>query len=210
MGKIILTSQGLCTQMGDRLIHRVISDMGDRENKKILLVDIKKYRVTEKLKEACISMGFEKSNIFATSEAEAGGFPDSFEYYYVTAGNTFEILKEIRIKKLAGLIKRSMLENNATYIGSSAGAMIAGIDVRLALDFDRDMENLDDYRALSLFNGTVIPHYSKADLRRYIKNTDSDVLAGYDKIYSVNDNEALIGEFEKNRNVDFQRFSITR
>ena len=42
------------------------------------------------------------------------------------------------------------------------------------------------------------------------KNTDSDVLAGYDKIYSVNDNEALIGEFEKNRNVDFQRFSITR
>ena len=210
MGKVILTSQGLCTQMGDRLVHRAISDMGDRENKKILLVDIKKYRITEKLKETCISMGFEKSSIFATSEAEAGGFPDSFEYYYVTAGNTFEILKEIRIKKLAGLIKRSMLENNATYIGSSAGAMIAGIGVRLALDFDRDTEDLDDYRALSLFNGTVIPHYSKADLRRYIKNTNSDVLAGYDKIYSVNDNEALIGEFENNRNVDFQRFSITR
>ena len=44
MGKVILTSQGLCTQMGDRLVHRAISDMGDRENKKILLVDIKKYR----------------------------------------------------------------------------------------------------------------------------------------------------------------------
>lgn len=184
--------------------------MGDRENKKILLVDIKKYKITEKLKEACISMGFEKSNIFATSESESGDFPDSFEYYYVTEGNTFEILKEIRIKKLAGLIKRSMLENKATYIGSSAGAMIAGIDVRLALDFDRGMENLDDYRVLSLFNGTVIPHYSKADFRRYIKNTDSEVFAGYDKIYSVNDNEALIGEFENNRNVDFQRFSIIR
>ena len=76
--------------------------MGDRE-KKILLVDIKEYRITEKIKDTCISMGFEKSNIFATSEAEAGGFPDSFEYYYVTAGNTFEILKEIRIKKLSGL-----------------------------------------------------------------------------------------------------------
>ena len=114
------------------------------------------------------------------------------------------------MRRERGLIKRSMLENNATYIGSSAGAMIAGIDVRLALDFDRDTENLDDYRALSLFNGTVIPHYSKADLRRYIKNTDSDVLAGYDIIYSVNDNEILIGEFEKNRNVDFQRFFITR
>ena len=99
MGKIILTSQGLCTQMGDRLIHRAISDMGDRENKKILLVDIKKYRITEKLKDACISMGFEKSNIFVTSEAETGDFSDFFEYYYVTAGNTFEILKEIRIKK---------------------------------------------------------------------------------------------------------------
>lgn len=184
--------------------------MGDRENKKILLVDIKKCRITEKLKDACISMGFEKSNIFATSESESEDFPDSFEYYYVTAGNTFEILKEIRIKKLAGLIRRSMLENNATYIGSSAGAMIAGIDVRLVLDFDRDTEDPDDYRALSLFNGTVIPHYSKADFRRYIKNTDAEVFAGYDKIYSVNDNEALIGEFKKNRNVDFQRFSITR
>lgn len=69
--------------------------MGDRENKKILLVDIKKYRITEKLKDACISMGFEKSNIFVTSEAEAEDFSDFFEYYYVTAGNTFEILKEI-------------------------------------------------------------------------------------------------------------------
>ena len=119
--------------------------MGDRENKKILLVDIKKYRITEKLKDACISMGFEKSNIFVTSEAEAEDFSDFFEYYYVTAGNTFEILKEIRIKKLSGLIKRSMLENNATYIGSSAGAMLARIDVRLALDFDRDTEDLDDF-----------------------------------------------------------------
>lgn len=91
--------------MGDRLIHRAISDMGDRENKKILLVDIKEYRITEKLKEACISMGFEKSNIFATAESESGDFPDFFEYYYVTAGNTFEILKEIRIKKLSGLIR---------------------------------------------------------------------------------------------------------
>ena len=79
--------------------------MGDRENKKILLVDIKKYRITEKLKDACISMGFEKSNIFVTSEAEAEDFSDFFEYYYVTAGNTFEILKEIRIKKLSGLIR---------------------------------------------------------------------------------------------------------
>ena len=129
MGKIILTSQGLCTQMGDRLIHRAISDMGDRENKKILLVDIKKYRITEKLKDACISMGFEKSNIFVTSEAEAGDFPDFFEYYYVTAGNIFEVLK------LADLIKRSMLENNATCIGSSAGAMIAGIDVSPGIGF---------------------------------------------------------------------------
>ena len=86
--------------------------------------------------------------------------------------------------------------------------MIAGIDVRLVLDFDRDTEDPDDYRALSLFNGTVIPHYSKADFRRYIKNTDAEVFAGYDKIYSVNDNEALIGEFKKNRNVDFQRFLL--
>lgn len=27
MGKIILTSQGLCTQMGDRLIHRVYIEL---------------------------------------------------------------------------------------------------------------------------------------------------------------------------------------
>lgn len=31
----------------------------------------------------------------------------------------------------------------------------------------------------------------------YNGSGNSDVLAGYDKIYSVNDNEALIGEFEK-------------
>ena len=115
--------------MGDSLIHKAISSMGERETKKILLVDIKKCRITEKLKEASISMGIEKSNIFVTSEAEAGDFPDFFEYYYVTAGNIFEVLK------LADLIKRSMLENNATCIGSSAGAMIAGIDVSPGIGF---------------------------------------------------------------------------
>ena len=71
-------------------------------------------------------------------------------------------------------IQQQMKRTDCTYIGSSAGAMIAGTDIYLAEDFDENIVGLTDLKALGLFDGSVIPHYSRRDLKRYIKKFESE------------------------------------
>ena len=87
-----------------------------------------------------------------------------------------------------------MLENNATYIGSSAGAMIAGIDVRLALDFDRDTEDLDDYRALSLFNIIYSKNSPSSTGERWIVDLSINTLK-YSKNFANKKENACSGDW---------------
>ena len=72
-----------------------------------------------------------------------------------------------------------------TYIGSSAGAMLAGADIMLAGDFDINFVGMTDFTALNLFDGTIIPHYEPEYLENYIRNTEAHVINRYSKILSV-------------------------
>ena len=78
----------------------------------------------------------------------------------------------MRKNGLLKFIQQQMKRTDCTYIGSSAGAMIAGTDIYLAEDFDENIVGLTDLKALGLFDGSVIPHYSRRDLKRYIKNSN--------------------------------------
>ena len=53
-------------------------------------------------------------------------------------------------------IQQQMKRTDCTYIGSSAGAMIAGTDIYLAEDFDENIVGLTDLKALGLFDGSDI------------------------------------------------------
>lgn len=84
-------------------------------------------------------------------------------------------------------------ELGATYIGSSAGAIIAGTDIRLALDFDSNFVGLKDYSALRLFDGTILPHYTEEQAERYKESADYEVISSYRHFYNVdNDNYLCI------------------
>ena len=72
--------------------------------------------------------------------------------------------------------------------------MIAGKDIYLAKDFDKNSVGLTDLRALGLFDGSVIPHYSRQNLKCYIKNSNQEDIRRYSELYSVDDNEALVVE----------------
>ena len=78
------------------------------------------------------------------------------------------------------------------YIGSSAGAMIAGSDVMLAADFDPNYTGMIDVTALGLFKGTIISHYEPDQLKMYLDCTEEHILRRYDKIYSVGNDEAVV------------------
>ena len=63
--------------------------------------------------------------------------------------------------------------------------MIAGTDILLAQDFDRNFVGMTDFQALGLFQGTIIPHYTKEDLSCYLSRTSEELTGRYEEIYSV-------------------------
>ena len=105
-------------------------------------------------------------------------------------------------------IQQQMKRTDCTYIGSSAGAMIAGTDIYLAEDFDENIVGLTDLRALGLFDGSIIPHYSRQDLIRYINNSKQEDIRRYSELYSVDDNEALVAEDSEAKKVKFKRVKV--
>ena len=97
----------------------------------------------------------------------------------------------MRENKLVDYIQKLILnDDQADYIGSSAGAMIAGKDIYFGLDFDKNNVGMTDFKALNLFNGTIIPHYEEENLEMYKSNTEEEILNSYENIYCVG-NEAV-------------------
>ena len=61
---------------------------------------------------------------------------------------------------------REGVRNGACYIGASAGAHIAGLDVKAATHFDKNRVGMTDFTGLGLFDGVAFPHYDYFDRRR--------------------------------------------
>lgn len=185
--ELILTANGLNTSVGRKVINRALAGR-NLVNKKIFLISVPEYRIEELLVDACVQLGFLRENIILSGE---GRLNEDVDYVYVSEGNTFVILDYIRKHGLVAYIQE-WVRNGTVYIGASAGAMIAGDEIRLAEDFDSNTVGMRNYDALKLFDGAIIPHYSPADLKRYVAASDRQLIKRYKKIYSVDNGEALI------------------
>ncbi|WP_461809885.1 Type 1 glutamine amidotransferase-like domain-containing protein [Faecalimonas sp.] len=206
---LILTSQGIQTYAGSQLIQIALNYLGKSfEREKILFVayhtDIEKKMVVK----ACIRFGFLKENIILLDNLEENPkLISEISYVYVGEGNVFETLNYIKQKKTEFFIRR-IIENGGVYIGSSAGAMVAGDDIILGYEFERNIPMLQDLKALGLFSGTIIPHYSYKNLKQFEKTIDSIILQKYEKIYSVNDEEVLLIKIENRKVCLTKRFRL--
>ena len=190
MGRLLLNSRGLNTSAGCRQIFKKIQKDNLAE-KTMFIVSHPSYGIEERIAENCVEiMGFKRENLFfSVNGIPEGVIPD---FIHVTEGNTFEILKYMRDNGLVEYIKTVMENEKVIYIGSSAGAAIAGSDVMLICDFDKNDIGLVDYKALELFEGAIIPHYEREYLRNYIRNTEEHIIKRYKRIYSVSNEEVLI------------------
>ena len=207
MGKLILTARGLNSETGQKIIRKCLTEEEEREKKTILLISIQEYRIDEILKQASMELGFSEEHIFlASGQIDLKKLhPD---YIYVTEGNVYQVLDYMRKNGLLKFVKEQMKRTDCTYIGSSAGAMLAGTDICLAEDFDENIVDLTDLRALGLFDGSVIPHYSRQDLIRYINNSKQEDIRHYSELYSVDDNEALVEKDSEVKRVSFKRVKV--
>lgn len=189
MGKrIILTSYGLTTKVGKELIGMEI--MGDGlADKRIFLFHEPHYFIEDMLVNACTSLGFKKENVILSGQQKSNEEVEKCDYIYCTEGNTFEVMSILRERGLDSTFINAF-NNGATYIGASAGAMIAGVSIEEAIDFDKNFVRMTDFTGLGLFDGIIIPHYTKDELERYIKNSPG-IEEKYTSIRSVANDEIL-------------------
>ncbi len=66
-----------------------------------------------------------------------------------------------------------------------------GVDIALAEDFDTNTVGRMRLTALGLFNGTIIPHYTKSEVKRYLSFKDEHVRNRYSKIYAVGNDDVV-------------------
>ena len=192
MKKLIFTSYGLTTSIGRKLIKTEIKKDGDLDDKRIFLFHEPHYSIESMLVEACLRMGFKKENIVLSGQQKSNDELLEMDYIYVTEGNTFEIMALLRERGFDAVIPEAF-RHGATYIGASAGAVIAGVSIEEALSFDLNFARMNDFKGLCLFDGVVIPHYTKEELKRYIKNTPG-IEKKYNNIYSVANEKMLVLE----------------
>ena len=168
--RLILTSYGLTTVIGRELIRRKLKRDGNLEQRKNFLFQEPHYSVEKMLVEACVMLGFQRENVILSGQQSTKDDLTKMDYIYVTEGNTFEVLSLIRERNLVSVF-REAFTNGATYIGASAGAMIAGSSIEEAKSFDLNFVRMTEYEGLGLFDGIIIPHYTKSELERYVKNS---------------------------------------
>ena len=193
---LILTSYGLTTGIGRKLISKAIHKVmngADLTEKHIFLFHEPHYSIESMLIEVCLQMGFRREHIIVSGRQKNVEEVMNCDFYYCTEGNTFEVLSLLRERGFDRVIKEGFANGNKVYIGCSAGAAIAGTSIEEIKDFDRNFVGMTNYEGVGLFDGIIIPHYTKAELNRYIKKSPG-IEEKYKRILSVANEKCVVLE----------------
>lgn len=77
---------------------------------------------------------------------------------YISGGNTFYLLSELRKSHVAQTIKDAV-QAGKIYIGESAGAIVAAPDTRYATLMDENSTKTSDFTGLKLVDFFTVPHF---------------------------------------------------
>lgn len=94
------------------------------------------------------------------------------DYIYITGGNTFFLLQELKRKGVDKIISKQV-KLGKLYIGESAGAIIASPDAEYmrSVNFDpiEKAPELKDCTSLDLVDFYTIPHYGNFPFKKKVK-----------------------------------------
>ncbi len=156
--------------------------------------NVEEYRdYVNEAKEAFSKMGFtlEILDVSKASEAEAKAKIGAARVLYVSGGNTFYLLRELKKKGLAGLIADRVRSGELVYVGESAGAMIAAPSVEYAALMDEASGyETAAQTGLDLVKFYPVPHYGEEP---FVQST-AKILKAYGgklKLAPINNAEAI-------------------
>jgi Peptidase E len=131
-------------------------------------------------------------DVAAASADEIADKLTTNDYVYISGGNTFYLLQEL---KRSGADKIIIDQVNAgkLYIGESAGSMIVAPDVELAqaMDSIKKAPNLDGFDALNLTEFYTVPHHTNAPFKKAVEKIKEKYAATH-KLYPISNKEAVL------------------
>ena len=171
------------------------------ESKKILFIptatNVDKYKkyihLTQKAFE---DFGYEVENFDVSifSEEIAKEKLSEAKTVFISGGNTFYLLQELKRKNLTSYLKER-IENGLIYIGESAGSVIAASDIEYAsiVDDKTLATELDDYTGLNLVDFYIVPHFEEEP---FVESSRNTVELYKDKLdlKLINNKEAILVE----------------
>lgn len=111
----------------------------------------------------------EEVEITQLSKEEISSRLHKCDYIYITGGNTFFLLQELKRKGVDKIIAEQV-ELGKLYIGESAGAIIASPDTEYmkSVNFDpiEKAPELKDYNSLDLVDFYIVPHYGNFPFKK--------------------------------------------
>lgn len=104
------------------------------------------------------------------------------DFIYVTGGNTFFLLQELK-KSGADKIIAEQIVSGKVYIGESAGAMIVApnIEYASAMDSVKKAPHLENFDGLGIVDFYPVPHHTNAPFKKAVKK----IIATYGSTLSL-------------------------
>ena len=116
-----------------------------------------------------VGMIVEEVEITQFSNEEISSILHKCDYIYITGGNTFFLLQELKRKGVDKIISEQV-KSGKLYIGESAGAIIASPDTEYIKNVNFDpiekAPELEDYSSLGLVDFYTIPHYGNFPFKK--------------------------------------------
>ncbi|EFB0933405.1 type 1 glutamine amidotransferase-like domain-containing protein [Listeria monocytogenes] len=113
------------------------------------------------------------------------------DFIYVTGGNTFFLLQELKRSGADKLILEEIAKGKL-YIGESAGAVIMSPNISYiqSMDSVKKATNLTNYDALNLVDFSILPHYNNAPFKEVTQKIVADY-AGKPTMRPISNQEAI-------------------
>lgn len=207
--KLILTSHGFNCEVGRQAINRALMEAYGADykemlrTKSIVMFTLKKYGINELLKHEIVGYGFAPDNVVIWDETVDEAIKHTgkcYDFCYCSEGNVFALMQMLHNTGAVNVIKSS-LAARGSYIGSSAGGVIAGRSISYALDFDKNDVHLTDFKGLDILpkhlgSVAILPHYTKQEFMRWRRNTPDYELNKYDNILYIPNTKYRVFDLE--------------
>ena len=166
----------LCSSFAD--VANLLIDFANEDLKGKIIAFIPTASLTESIrfyvktgKKALEKVGMivEEVEITPFSNEEISSILHKCDYIYITGGNTFFLLQELKRKGVDKIISEQV-KSGKLYIGESAGAIIASPDTEYMKNVNFDpiekAPELEDYSSLGLVDFYTIPHYGNFPFKK--------------------------------------------